>query len=97
VVQACLKRIISCTSCGVTIVTRTTTTRLIAEQLPNLNNRKRTRLDLEPNLHPERSLWPSCLLFKEINSPKRQLKTEKTTSCNKRMAESILSTEVYLI
>jgi hypothetical protein len=26
--------------CGVTIVTRTTTTRLIAESLPNLNSRK---------------------------------------------------------
>jgi hypothetical protein len=34
------------------------TTRLIAEQLPNLNSRKRTRLALKPKLDPERSLWP---------------------------------------
>jgi hypothetical protein len=38
-------------TCGVTIVTRTTTTRLIAEQSPNLNSRK--RLALKPKLDPE--------------------------------------------
>jgi hypothetical protein len=43
--------------CGVTIVTRTTTTCLIAEQLPNLNSIK--RLALKPKLDPESSLWPS--------------------------------------
>jgi hypothetical protein len=48
-------------TCGVTIVTRTTTTRLIAEQLPNLNSRKRTKLALKPKLDPKRSLWPSFL------------------------------------
>jgi hypothetical protein len=41
--------------CGVTIVTRATTTWLIVEQSPNLNSRK--RLALKPNLDPERSLW----------------------------------------
>jgi hypothetical protein len=36
-----LPRIIRGHTCGVTIVTRTTTPRLIAEQSPNLNSRKR--------------------------------------------------------
>jgi hypothetical protein len=48
-------------TCGVTIVTRTTTTRLIAEQLSNLNSRK--RLTLKPKLDPERSLWPLFSFF----------------------------------
>jgi hypothetical protein len=61
-------------------VTITTTTRLIAEQLPNLNSRKITRLALKPKLDPERSLWPSCFLFEEINAFKSQLKPEKTAS-----------------
>jgi hypothetical protein len=80
-------------------VTRTTITWLIAEQSPNLNSRKRTRLALKPKLDPERSLWPSCFLFKEINALKRQLKSEKTASSKKRTrkAESILSTEINLI
>jgi hypothetical protein len=42
---------------GVTIVTRTTTTRLISEQLTNLKIQK--RLDLKPKLDPKRRLWPS--------------------------------------
>jgi hypothetical protein len=46
-------------ACGFTIVKRTTKTRLIAEQLPNLNSIK--RLALKPKLHLERSLWPSFL------------------------------------
>jgi hypothetical protein len=83
-------------TCGVTVVTRITTTRLIAEQSPNLNSRKRTRLALKPKLDPERSLWPSCFLFEEFNAFKRQLKPEKTTSSKKRKAESILSTEINL-
>jgi hypothetical protein len=41
VVSASLLRIIRVPTCSVTIVTRTTTTRLIAEQLTNLNSRKR--------------------------------------------------------
>jgi hypothetical protein len=68
-------------------VTRTTTTRLIAEQLPNLNNRKRTRLALKPKLNPERSLWLSFSLFEEINALKRQLKPEKTASSKKSIKE----------
>jgi hypothetical protein len=79
-------------------VTRTTTTWLIGEKSPNSNSRKRIRLALKPKLDPERSLWPSCFLFKEINVLKRQLKSEKTTSSKKRTrkAESILSTESNL-
>jgi hypothetical protein len=36
------------------IVTRTTTTQLIAEQLPNLNSRKITRITLKPKLDSEK-------------------------------------------
>jgi hypothetical protein len=64
-------------------VTRTTTIRLIAEQLPNLNSRKTTRLVLKPKLDPERSLWPSCFLFEEMNVLKRQLNPEKTAISKK--------------
>jgi hypothetical protein len=72
-VKASLLRIIRGPTCGVTIVTRTTTTQLIAEQLPNLNSRKTTRLALKPKLDPERSLWLLFFLFEEINTLKRQL------------------------
>jgi hypothetical protein len=71
-------------------VTRTTTTRLIAKQLPNLNSRK--RLALKPKAEPgKKSL---AFLFEEIDALKRQLKPEKTASSKKRKAESILSTEI---
>jgi hypothetical protein len=63
-------------------VTRRTTTRLIVEQLPNLNSRK--RLALKPKQDPERSLWPSCFIFEEINALKRQLKAKKTARSKKR-------------
>jgi hypothetical protein len=53
-------------SCGVTIVTRTTTTRLIAEQLPNLNSRKTTRLAFKPKLNLERNLWTSFFFTKKL-------------------------------
>jgi hypothetical protein len=53
-------------TCGVTIVTRKTTTRLIAEQLPNLNSKKRTRFELKSKLDPERSLWPSFSFLKKL-------------------------------
>jgi hypothetical protein len=46
-------------------VTRTTTTQMIEEQLPNLNSRK--RLVLKPKLDLERSLLPS-FLKKKIHS-----------------------------
>jgi hypothetical protein len=44
---------------------------------------------LKPKLDPERSLWPSFLLFEEINALKRhlQLKLEKTASSKKRKEE----------
>jgi hypothetical protein len=71
-------------------VTRTTTTRLIAEQLPNLNSRNITRLVLKPKLDPEKSLWSSLLFSKKINALKRQLKPEMTESSKKSKAESIL-------
>jgi hypothetical protein len=77
--------------------TTTTTTRLIAEPLPNSNSRK--SLALKPNLYPERSLWPSCFLFEEINALKRQLhlNPEKTANIKKRQSESILSTETTIL
>jgi hypothetical protein len=53
---------------------------------------------LKPKLDPERSLWPSCFLFEEINPLKRQLKPEKTANSKKRTrkAEFILSIEINL-
>jgi hypothetical protein len=63
-------------------VTRTTTTRLIAEQLPNLNSR---RACFEAKAEPgKKSL---AFLFKEINALKRQLKPEKTASSKKSTKE----------
>jgi hypothetical protein len=53
-------------------VTRTTTTRLIAEQLPNINSRKITDLALKPKMDPEL---------------KRQLKPEKTASSKNNTKE----------
>jgi hypothetical protein len=76
-------------------VTRTTTTRLIAEQLPNLNSRK--RLTLEPKLDPERSLWPSFskkLMHLKDNWNLKRLQAVKRET---RKAESILSSEINLI
>jgi hypothetical protein len=90
-----LLRIIRGPTCGVTIVTKTTITRLIAEQLPNSSSRK--SLALKPKLNPERILWPTSFLFGEINAFKRQLKPEKTLSSKKRKAESILSTEINVV
>jgi hypothetical protein len=72
-------------------VTRTITTRLIAEQSPNLNIRKRF---FEDKAGPgKKSL---AFVFEEINALKRQLKAEKTASSKKRTrkAECILSTEI---
>jgi hypothetical protein len=89
-VWASLLRIIRGPTYGVTIVTRTTTTPLIAEWLPNLNSRK--RLALKPKLDPERSLWPSCFLFEEINALKRQLKPENTASSKKNTKERWIHT-----
>jgi hypothetical protein len=77
-----LLRILRLPTCGVTIVTRTITTRLIVEQLPNLNSRK--SLALKPNMDPERSLWSS---FSKKLMPKRHLKPEKTASSKKRKEE----------
>jgi hypothetical protein len=69
----------------------TTTTRLIAEQLPNLNSRKKAYFEAKSGLR-KKSL---AFLFKEINALKRQLqlKPEKTASSKKRIrkAESIFS------
>jgi hypothetical protein len=57
-------------------------TRLIAEQSPNLNSRK--RLALKPKLDTDRSLWPSFFLSEEINAIKRQLKPEMSSISRKR-------------
>jgi hypothetical protein len=64
VMYASLLRIIRGPTCDATIVTRTTTTRLIQEQFPNLNSRK--RLALKPKLDPESSLWPSFSFLKKL-------------------------------
>jgi hypothetical protein len=53
---------------------------MIAEQLPNLNIRK--RLAMKPKLEPERSLWP------RNNSINRKFKPEKNSSCKKSIKES---------
>jgi hypothetical protein len=73
-------------------VTRTTTTWLIAEQLPNLISRKKAHFEAkaEPG---KKSL---AFLFEEINALERQLKPEKTANSKKRKAEFILSTEINL-
>jgi hypothetical protein len=75
-------------------VTRTTTTWLIAEQLPNLNSRKRRCFEAKAG-PGKKSL---AFHFEEINALKRQLKPEKTASSKKRKAEYIilLSTEINL-
>jgi hypothetical protein len=69
-------------------VTRTTTTRLIAEQSPYSNSRK--RLTLKPKAEPGKKSLAFLVLFEEINALKRQLKPEKTASSKKGKAESIL-------
>jgi hypothetical protein len=66
-------------TCGVIIVTRTSTTWLIAEQLPNLNSRKKACFEAKA----EPGKKPLVFLFEEINALKRQLKPEKTT-CSKK-------------
>jgi hypothetical protein len=76
-------------------VTRTTTTRLIAEQLPNLNSRKNKDC-FEAKAGPGKKSLVFLVLFEEINALKSQLKLEKTASSKKRKAESILSTEINL-
>jgi hypothetical protein len=75
-------------------VTRTTTTRLIAEQLPNLNSRKKACFEAKA-VPRKKSL---AFLFEEINALKRhlQLNPKKTASSKKKKAEPILSTEVNL-
>jgi hypothetical protein len=72
-------------------VTRTTTTRLIEEQFPNLNSR--TRLVLRAKSRAGKKSLAFLVLFEEINSIKRQFKSEKTARSKKRKSESILSTE----
>jgi hypothetical protein len=75
---------------GVTIVTRKTTTRLIAEPLKTSNNKKGSL-----------QVWTrnevSVLLFQEINELKWRLKPEKTANIKKRKVESILSTEIKVL
>jgi hypothetical protein len=73
-------------TCGVTIVTRTITARQIAEQLPNLNSRKRSGKKY------------LAFLFEEINALKRHLKPEKSASSKQNTKEgwTILSTEINL-
>jgi hypothetical protein len=85
-----------CPTCGVTIVTRTTLTRLIAEQLPNLNSRK--KLNLKPKLDPERSLWPS--FSKKLMRLKGNWSLKRLQAVRREQGRlnpsSILSTEINL-
>jgi hypothetical protein len=87
-------KIIRGSTYGVTILTRTTTTRLIEEQFPFLNSRK--KLALKPKLNPERVFdlpfrrnepgkKSFVFLFEEMNALKRQLqlKPEKNASSEK--------------
>jgi hypothetical protein len=74
-------------------VTRIIKLRLITEQFPRSNTRK--RLALKPKLDPESILWPS--FFEEINALKMQLNPKKTASIKKRNSESLLSTEIQVI
>jgi hypothetical protein len=59
VVRVDLLRMLKLPICIVTIVTRVTTIRLIAEPLPDSKSRK--RLALKPNLDSERIICPSFL------------------------------------
>jgi hypothetical protein len=83
-------------TCGVTIVTRRTTTRLIEEQSPNLNNRK--RLALKSNLNPERSLWPSLFFLKKLTHliGIGSLKRLQAVRRERLNPSSLLSTEINL-
>jgi hypothetical protein len=69
-------------------VTRTTTTWLIAEQLPNFKQQKKACFEAKAG--PRKKYLAFLFLFEEINALKRQLKPEKTASSKKRKAESIL-------
>jgi hypothetical protein len=75
------------------------TSRLIAEHLPNLNSRKRTRFALKPKLDPERSLWPSFSFSKKLMHLKANwsLKRLQAVRRAQRKAESILSTEINVL
>jgi hypothetical protein len=77
------------------IVTRETSIRLIAEQLSNLNSRK--RLALKPKVNLERSLWPSFFFLKKFMHSKGRwnLKRLQAVRRRSRKAESILSTEIH--
>jgi hypothetical protein len=79
---------------GVTIVTRTTTIRLISEQLTNLKIQK--RLDLKPKLDPERNLWLSFskkLMRLKGNWSLKRLQAVRRGRLNQ---SSILSTEIIV-
>jgi hypothetical protein len=72
-------------------VTRTTTTRLIIEQFPNLNYRKRNRRGacFEFKAVIGNNSYHLLFIFEEINALKRQLqlKPEKTANSKKRNKE----------
>jgi hypothetical protein len=75
-------------------VTRTTTTRLIAEQLPNLNSRK--RLSLKPKMYSDSSLWPSFWKKLMHSTGSSSLKRLQAVRGVKKKAISILSSEIKL-
>jgi hypothetical protein len=56
-------------------------------EIAKFKQQKKTRIALKPKLDLEKSLWPSCFLFEEINALKRQLKLKKTASSKKGYKE----------
>jgi hypothetical protein len=70
-------------------VTRTTTTRLIAEQLSNLNSIKTKKPHFETKVGPGNKSLFFLFVFEEINALKKQLqlKPEKTASSKKSTKE----------
>jgi hypothetical protein len=72
-------------------VTRTTTTRLIAE---NCQFKQQKKDCFEAKAEPGKKSLAISFIFEEINALKRQLKPEKTASSKKKKAESFLSTEI---
>jgi hypothetical protein len=65
-------------------MTRTNTTRLIAEQFPNLKIEQQKKACFEAKAGPRKKSLAFLVLFEEINALKRQLKPEKTASSKKR-------------
>jgi hypothetical protein len=55
--------------------------------IAKFKQQKNNKACFEAKYETERSLWPSCFLFEEINAHKRHLKPEKTASSKKWIKE----------